>query len=717
MKKFIIIILSLLIPTFISAQRMLDKSNNKMDNMGNFGNKSSKKKDDKKKDKENIPTGIHVWQADNRFGTIDSVAIDTFSHTFQNSNLTEGIRGQYNTLGNMGSPRLSRLFINRPEDFSYFIFANPYDFFLTPFSAIHFTNTKSPFTNISYHETTSDESGEDRIKAIYAVNMNKEIGFGLKLDYLYGRGYYSNQATSNFNATLFGSILKDQYHAHYSFYSNYLKTAENGGITEDDYVTNPENFPSKYGTRDIPTNLTKVWNKTHVDGFQWTHSYSLGFRKVLPKDSAQLRQDSILAAKKRLIIRLDSAETAKIDSSFKKDSVKTAPKTIFIPVTSLIHTIKVESNSRQFIANQDLSSFYTDKYFDADSTKDKISNTLVSNLIALELHEGFNKWALAGIRLYAQHDYNNYKMPASYRLSESFSENRISIGGQVFKEKGKNINYTLEAQTSSDGNSWGDFKLLGDGLLKVKLLGDSIRLRLHASIINRQPTFFYRKYQSHYLWWDNNLDKQLSTRLGAVLESNKTHTRISFDVQNLKNYTYLATVATKVVGETTSYYTSNTEVRQEGSNIQLISFILNQDFRLGILNWENQFAYQTSTNKDALPLPTLSAYSNLYLLFHIAKVLRVEFGGDARYFTSYYAPTYSPAIGLFATQAGDNRVKVGNYPIVDLYANFHLKHTRFYIMASHVNYSKSSNGSKFLVPHYPVNPFAIRLGLSWNFFN
>lgn len=715
MKKFIIIALSLLISGYMSAQRVFDKSNNRLDNTSAFGGKNGKKKEDKKKD--NIPTGLHVWQADSRFGTVDSVAIDSFSHTFQNSNMTEGLRGQYNTLGNMGSPRLSRLFINRPEDFSYFIFANPYDFFITPFSAIHFTNTKSPFTNISYHETLRDESGEDRIKAIYAVNMNKQIGFGLKLDYLYGRGYYSNQATSDFNATFFGSILKDQYHAHYAFFSNYLKTAENGGITEDDYVTNPENFPSKYGTRDIPTKLNKVWNKTHIDGFQWTHSYSFGFRKILPKDSAQLKLDSILSAKKLLILRTDSGQIAKIDSSLKKDSAKIAPKTIFIPVTSLIHTLKVETNSRQFIANQDLSNFYTDKYFKADSTNDKFSNTLVSNLVAIELHEGFNKWALAGIRLYAQHDYNNYKMPAVNRLSESFSENRISIGGQIFKQKGKNINYTLESQTSSDGNSWGDFKLLGNGLLKVKLLGDSIRLRVHGSIINRQPTFFYRKYHSHYLWWDNNLDKQLSTHLGAVLESEKTHTQLSFDIQNIKNYTYLTSVSTNVIGEKTSYFTTNTEVRQYGSNIQLLSFILNQNFHLGILNWENQLAYQATTNKEILPLPTISLYSNVYLLFHIAKVLRVEFGSDVRYFTSYYAPTYSPAIGLYATQSENDRVKVGNYPIVDLYANFHLKHTRFYIMASHINYSQSSNGSKFLTPHYPIDPFIIRLGLSWNFFN
>jgi hypothetical protein len=97
-------------------------------------------------------------------------------------------------------------------------------------------------------------------------------------------------------------------------------------------------------------------------------------------------------------------------------------------------------------------------------------------------------------------------------------------------------------------------------------------------------------------------------------------------------------------------------------------------------------------------------------------VLRTELGGDVRYFTSYYAPTYSPLIGQYAVQDAETRVKVGNYPIVNVYANFHLKNTRFYLMASHVNYS-SGKGKPFLVPHYPLNRMVLRFGVSWNFFN
>ncbi len=163
-------------------------------------------------------------------------------------------------------------------------------------------------------------------------------------------------------------------------------------------------------------------------------------------------------------------------------------------------------------------------------------------------------------------------------------------------------------------------------------------------------------------------------------------------------------------------YRHTVGVAQASKNTQLLSLTLGQDFHWGVFNWETELTYQASTNKDVLPVPALSAYSNVYLLFRIAKVLRTEIGADVRYFTRYTAPTYSPIIGQYAIQDAAYATKVGNYPIVNAYANFHLKRTRFFIMASHLNYS-SGKGEPFLVPHYPLNRMTIHIGISWNFVN
>ena len=118
-----------------------------------------------------------------------------------------------------------------------------------------------------------------------------------------------------------------------------------------------------------------------------------------------------------------------------------------------------------------------------------------------------------------------------------------------------------------------------------------------------------------------------------------------------------------------------------------------------------------------LPVPTLNIYTNLYLHFMIARVLRCDLGADLRYFTKYYAPDYSPLLGQFTVQETEgSRVELGNYPIVNVYANLHLKHARFFVMMSHVN-AKSGKCNYFLTPHYPLNESILRFGVSWNFFN
>lgn len=91
-----------------------------------------------------------------------------------------------------------------------------------------FTNTLSPITNLSYHSCGNKQDGEDRLRAYFASNINKISGIGFKLDYLYGRGYYNNQATSLFNGSLYGYYLDDRYNMHAWISVNHMRMGENG---------------------------------------------------------------------------------------------------------------------------------------------------------------------------------------------------------------------------------------------------------------------------------------------------------------------------------------------------------------------------------------------------------------------------------------------------------------------------------------------------------
>lgn len=682
--------------------------------------KSNPNKDKEKKGEARAKAkrGIRVWTINDASGLSDSVAVDTTSHAFLNTTFTTGTKGFYNSLGNLGSPRKSKLYSLRPEMTDY-IFIQPYDFFIKDINTFHFTNTYSPITNITYHECGDSDNGEDHLVAKYATNINKDAGIGFNIDYIYGRGYYDNQSTADFGFNLYGSIIKDRYKAHMLIFANYIKTHENGGITDDEYVKNPQKFPTNYTTKEIPTNLSKAWNKMHVNGIQFNHRYSVGYEKKktsnnkvvtsVKTDSTQKKQTNVppgaISARE---LEKDEMQSRTGDLA----KVQTKDSSVFIPVSSIIHTLRIGANSRKFLANQSLANFYTNNYLDCDSVSEHFDNVLISNYLGLELSEGLNKYLSAGIRLFAKHDFNNYKMPGQ-QTRDNFTENRFSVGAQIFREKSSLLNYLLTAQTSSDGDSWGEYELRGQGVLSVKLLKDTVNLTLRASSINKKPTFYYRHYQSNYLWWSNNLSKQLSNNAGVTLESRRLALRLRGDIYNITNYTYFKTA---IQNGAEGKHTINTEVAQASKNISVFAIALDKDFRYGILNWENSIIWQTTNSKEILSLPVITAYTNLYLKFRIAKVLKTEIGADLSYFTKYYADTYSPALGLYANQPAEDLIKVGGHPIISVYANFHLKHTRFYLMASHLNYNKEG-GTTFGAPHYPVNPFVIRFGLSWNFFN
>ena len=76
-------------------------------------------------DKE-IPVGLKVWTVDERFGDRQTAVPDTLQHMYMNSVFTTGTRGEYTTTGNLGAPRINRIFIDRlvPQQF---MFTQPYD--------------------------------------------------------------------------------------------------------------------------------------------------------------------------------------------------------------------------------------------------------------------------------------------------------------------------------------------------------------------------------------------------------------------------------------------------------------------------------------------------------------------------------------------------------------------------------------------------------------
>ena len=645
-------------------------------------------------DASTIPIGMHTWKITRRLGNIIPVPVDTLQSGFQNTNDTGGPTGQYNYLGNLGSPRMSRIFFDRGEE-SQFIFTDPLDFSILTPDEVTFMNTFSPYTNLTYHKSFNSRNSEERFKSYYAVNANSKLGFGFFVDYIYGRGMYNNQSTAMFNTGLFSSYLGDKYNMHFIFSYDNQKLRENGGITDDRYITDPLEMAEgkkQYSSTDIPTTLNKVWNHNTSFHTFLTHRFNLGFYKE----------------------RIDSVEI---------DSMDVAKE--FIPVTSFIHTLEFDKNKRKYVSQDHAQNLqlFEHNYFGSDSTDIAKRNSL-RNTFGISLREGFNKWAKAGLTAYLTHEYRDFGLRDTTEngriIMKQYKENAVFVGGELLKEQGKLLHYKVLGEIGIAGEDAGNFRVEGKGDLNFKFLGDSVRLDANAYVKNLNPTFFYRHFHSKHYWWNNDdLSKIMRTRIEGKLHSNKLGTTLRIGVENIKNYTYLANTSVPVLNSQQEVvsYKNNANVAQYSGNIQVFTAMWQQKFKVGIFHLDGEVAYQKSSEKEIIPLPSLSAYGNLYIKTGLAKnVLQLELGTDVRYFTKYHAPDYSPVIGQFYLQNPDNQISIGGCPMVNIYANLHLKRARFYVMMYNVN-QNSGNSRYFLAPHYPINPRMIKAGISWNFFD
>lgn len=735
-----------------------------------------------------IPKGLHVWRIDRRFGDITPDTPDTLQHLFMNSVFNTGSYGEYNTTGNNYTARLNRIVIDRPLT-SQFLFTQPYSWVMKEPDDLLFTNTLSPITNITYDNCGDKTNGEDHIDAKFAVNAGKRLGFGFDLNYAYARGYYSNQSTSHFGATFFASYLGDKYKMHAMFSTYHQKTAENGGITDDNYITHPESFDDSYSENEIPTVLSRNWNRNNNLHLFLTHRYSLGFYRKVRMTDEEIKARQFAAESKKehadaaqtdanrtqtdgstrrrgrqktepqetvptgrpegaaiageepapqekaqadtARIRVDSKE--KMDSLLAakalQDSIDATMKQEFVPVTSFIHTLDINRYDRIYQAYASPKGYYANTYYNyyngqtygGDSIYDQTRHLDIKNTLALALLEGFNKYAKAGLKVFASHEFRKFELPevATDGLQTAYlsnwTEHALSVGGQISKTEGKTLHYNLQAETWVLGEDLGQLKLDFKTDLNFRLFGDTVTLAAKAYFYRLNPTFYQRHYHAKHFWWDEDgLNKETHTRIEGLFSYRKTKTSLRVAVEEIQNYTYFG----MSYNATTEGRTAMTAgINQYGGNINLLTAQLRQDFRLGILNWENILTYQNSTNENVLPVPVLNLFTNLYLKFKIVNELAVELGGDAYFFTKYYAPDYAPQLNQFAVQQNaESRVKTGGYPFIDVYANMHLKHTRFFVMFSHVN---AGNFSKdyFLTPHYPQNSRVFRVGVSWNFFN
>lgn len=419
----------------------------------------------------------------------------------------------------------------------------PYSFFFVRPDEFNFTNSNVPYTNLTYNKAGNKINGEERFKSYFSVNVNKRLAFGFNIDYLYGRGYYNHSSTSYFNAAPFISYMGEKYEGTLLYSYNYLKNNENGGITNDDYIKDPEGAAEGgrvYESTNMPTVMNTATSRNTDSYVFLTQRYKLGFHRDLP----QQENDTL------------------------------PPQQEFVPVTSFIHTMQVEWTKRKFTSNDQLKDYYQNTYIKPGQpyvVDDSTSYIGIKNTFGISLLEGFNKYAKAGVTAFISHKLSKYELMNADSVSKDhYTENEFFVGGELAKRQGKVLHYHAIGEVGLLGKAIGQFNVKGDIDLNFRLGKDTVSLIARASVSNTLPSFYMRHYHSKHFYWDNdNMDKEFRTRIEGELNIDRWKTHLKAGVENIKNYTY---------------FNQQAVPEQFGGNIQVVSATLAQDFRLGILH-------------------------------------------------------------------------------------------------------------------------------------
>ena len=623
-----------------------------------------------------VPTIMRAWQLDLWTGIADTVApIDTSYMHLPMRDVLNDYSISNNTNSNLISPTQSRIYFDRQRK-ADFIFADAYaPYIITP-QNVKFYHTTTPYSSVGYKKGFVTNLDQNDISFMFTGNVSRRTNLGMTIDYLNSYGRFSNQEGKTVFGSVFGSYNGDHYSLQAAFTWNTLSNFENGGLS------NPNDLQGSLKPEDMPVKMKGMSAFRYLSGYL-NHYYS------------------ICVERER---KVNYRERDEEGNWVKKDSIKIE----YVPVTTFRHVFETTDATKRYVEKPTVKGFYSDIYRDSVATKDTAACLTIKNTLSVTFEEEFNTWLKFGAIVYAMNETQRHILRDSIIPPPSINDsichtqwtNNLYIGGALYKNRGKHRHYGFDGNVCLLGYKLGEFQVNGHLDAGFRLGKDSMTLAAHAYFKNETPDFYLQHYRSNHYQWENDFNKTLRFHIGGEVAypTKWVKPKLKVAFENITQHIY---------------FDENGLPQQMNGNIQLLSADLQLNLTTPWVNLDNRVVYQ-HTSSAYLPLPALTMYNNLYYHGTWVKALDVQIGVDMRFFTKYYAPVLNPALGQFCIQ---NQEQVGNYPVMNVYANFYVKYIRLKLFAQYQHFNASfMNKQYFSMPTYPMAPDMFRAGLSWHFY-
>lgn len=641
---------------------------------------------------------MFLWNADTYFNKPVSIDPDTtFNDWFIETPDRKNDVGAA-SLGVSGSAMQYNNWFLRPQQqiFPFFDVYLPYSY--TP-ETLPFYNTKTPYTELGYWGTlfANKKMEETNIRFLHTQNFTPSFNINFLYQRFGAAGMLEHEKTDNRTLALTGNYLGKRYMAQGGYIFNRIKRDENGGISDPTMV-----LDTLLDAKVIPITLKNANNTLKRNTLFLTHSYGIPF-KFLQKKGGML-PDSLALAADSLAASGDAGRMVAA-TGVKPDSL------IF------------GEGTMAYIGHSIDASFYSKKYTDAIGLDDSLGRALYHNKFYINPTESADSMRVFKLE-------NRFFINMQPWAKEALVSNvSAGIGHQYLSLYGFKQDYFLEGNSNTTQNnmymyfgaggklkkyfSWeglGVYNFAGyyqndfsvDGKVTFSSYPKTMKRGIHLTgklhISQQRPNWFYNNaYTNHYVW-ENDFAKTTQTRIEAKLDIPDWKMEAFFGYAMLKNNTY---------------FDSLSVVRQNPEAMSILTAYLRKDFKLWKFHMDNKILFQVSSDEDVVPLPEVALDLRYYFQFELVKnVLTAQLGANATFTTEYYAPGYSPALGVFYNQKVE---KIGETPYVDLFVNLQWK--RASIFVKYVNAALGwPDNDYFSTFRYIRSQKALKFGIHWPFY-
>jgi len=567
----------------------------------------------------------------------------------------------YATLSNTGLAHQSILSPNNPGSIGFDMHLPSQEKYIKTEKDVRFFMPLLPYSEIRY---TMGSKKEQQLKVSFSREFAPRLIIGMDYSLINSPGPYLNSKSNNSNVVFSGSYrtVKERYGIGAYYFRNKLEQQENGGIVEDSiFINNIET-----DRRVIDIWLPQANSIIKSSGFGFEQYF------VLSKPKEEF-SDTLLKKKYNL-----QAGRIKHKFLFKRNQ------------QSYLDTDPLNEYYQQY--SQVIDSFVTN---DSLSTQ-MIQNSLIWNSLN---YRNPNKKPTFNLFFGAQH--------AVYRLFQGTNDSLLFVKKSNYTQIGVlgGINLNIRSKTNVfarldmilSGYQAGDFYFYSTANQSFKTNNkDFGQLDFSLNVSSLSPSWFYTGMLSNHFQWENSFIKQNTFELEGSYQFK--FLELSVKQTSIDNYTFL---------------NRNAFPEQIGGTINIRSVKANYSLKAGKFEVRGFLSYQKPDIDSVMNLPELAAnlkFGFSQSLFKNAAVLQPGF--NIRWFSSYYADAYMPALRRFYLQFDK---KIGNYPFLDVYLALKVKRANIYIQYSNL-LGLTGDYNYFTTPHYPMRDARFYFGVNWRFY-